>query len=51
MNYNKNNNNRFEILIKFILDTNYNIKLKNWEINGIKKIQNTYNKISKDIQV
>lgn len=45
----KSYNNQSEILIKFVLTANFNIKLKNWNIYYIKNVQNTYSNISKNI--
>lgn len=35
--------------MKLVLTIKYDTKLKDWDMNYIKKVENTYNKISKDI--
>lgn len=35
--------------MKLILTPKYNIDLKNWNINYIKEVNKTYNKVSKGI--
>lgn len=37
--------------MKLISITKYNIQLKDWDINHIKTVKNTYGKVSKDIHL
>lgn len=52
INHHENNNIWSKILIKLVLTIKYNIKLKDWNIDYIKNIENienTYNKILRGI--
>ena len=37
-------------MLKKIVLIEYNTNLKNWDINHIKQVEKTYDKVSKDIQ-
>lgn len=48
INYPKNNNIWFKILVKFVLKK-YNNNLKDWSMNYIKQVKKTYSKVLRAI--
>ena len=47
----KDHGSRSEVLMKLVLTTTYNTELKDWDIDYIIKVENTYGKISRGIHL
>ena len=45
----ENNGSRSEILMKLVSATNYDIELKDWDMDRIRAVENTYSKVSRGI--